>query len=89
MKEAIIRIREPDKKVTFSFQLIKAHLIFLAEEYKPGNLETNYIHYRIDYLNKKGREQLMQAHKKFHRKIQRIMSDEENKGGYTLFFNEL
>ncbi len=79
------RIRELDKKITFSFQLIKAHLIFLAEEYKPGNLQTNYIQYRVDYLNEKGRDQLMQAHKEFHRKTQRIMSDKENKGDTPYF----
>lgn len=79
------KIKELDKKITLSFQLIKAHLIFLVEEYKPGNLQTNYIHYRIDYLNEKGREQLMSAHKEFHRKIQRIMSDEENKGNTPYF----
>jgi len=79
------RIKEPDKKMTFSFQLIRTHLLFLIEEYKPGNLETNYIHYRIDYLNKKGGEQLMQAHKELHRKIQRIMSDEANKGDTPYF----
>ena len=79
------RIKEPDKKMTFSFQLIRTHLLFLIEEYKPGNLKTNYIHYRIDYLNKKGGEQLMQAHKELHRKIQRIMSDEANKGDTPYF----
>ena len=79
------KIREPDKKITFSFQLIKAHLMFLTEEYKPGNLQTNYIQYRVDYLNEKGRDQLMQAHKEFHRKTQRIMSDEENKGDTPYF----
>ena len=79
------RIREPDKKITFSFQLIKAHLIFLTEEYKPGNLQTNYIQYRVDYLNEKGRDQLMQAHKEFHRKTQRIMSDEKHKGDIPCF----
>ena len=79
------KIKEEDKKITLSFQLIKSHLIFLAEEYKPDNLQTNYIHYRIDYLNEKGRDQLMQAHKELHRKIQRIMSDEENKGDTPYF----
>ena len=34
-------------------------------------LEANYIHYRIEFLNEKGREQLMKAHKDFTPKNQK------------------
>ena len=38
------KIIEKNKDTVLSFHLIKAHLMFLAEQYKPNNLKDNYIH---------------------------------------------
>ena len=79
------KVKEKNKYVIFSFRLIKAHLLFLAKQYKPDNIKSNYICYEVEPLNKEGKQELIQAHRDFHKKTQRIMSDEKNKGDETAF----
>ena len=79
------KVKEQNKCITLSLHLIKAHLLFLAEEYKPDNLKINYIHYRIKHLNEEGRKKIMQAHQELHKKIYRIMDDKENQGNISYF----
>ena len=79
------KVIEKNKYVTFSFRLIKAHLMFLAEQFKSDNLNNNYIHYWVESLNKEGRKELMRAHQEFHRKTQKIMEDEKSRGDIPVF----
>ena len=79
------KVIEKNKYVTFSFRLIKAHLMFLAEQFKSDNLNNNYIHYWVESLNKKGRKELMRAHQEFHRKVGKIMDDKDNQGDKPAF----
>ena len=39
----------------------------------------------MEFLNKEGKEELIQAHRNFHKKIQKIMNDEKNKGDEPAF----
>jgi len=79
------RVIEKNKSAIFSFRLIKAHLIFLAEQYNPDNSRNNYIHYWVESLSREGREKVMRAHQEFHRVIRKIMEDERNKGDLPVF----
>ena len=79
------KIKDKDKNTIFSFRLLKAHLLFLAEQYKPDNLKNNYIHYWVGFLNTQGEKKLMKAHQDFHRVVRGIMEDEENKGNRPIF----
>ena len=79
------KVKEKNKYVIFSFRLIKAHLLFLAKQYKPDNIKSNYICYEVESLNKEGKQELIQAHRDFHKKTQRIMRDEKNKGDEPAF----
>ena len=79
------KVKEKNKYAIFSFRLIKSHLLFLAKQYKSDNIKNNYICYEVESLNKEGKKELIQAHRDFHKKIQRIMSDEKNKGDEPAF----
>lgn len=78
------KVIEKNKNMILSFQTLKTHLMFLAEQYKPDSF-SNYIHYWVESLNKRGRQQLSQAHQEFHKKIQNIVDDEKNKGNTPVF----
>ena len=79
------KVKEQNRYVTFSFRLIKAHLIFLVEQYKPDNSTKNHIHYWVQSLNETGRLKVIKAHQIFHREIRKIMDDEENQGDMPYF----
>ena len=81
----IYTVTEKDKDTILSFRLIKAHLMFLTELYKPNNLSKNYIHYWVEFLNDKGYKKLLEAHREFHRKIGQIMDDKDNQGDIPAF----
>ena len=79
------KVKEKNKYIIFSFRLIKAHLMFLAEQYKPDNRKSNYIHYLAESLNEEGKRKVMKAHQELHRKIRTIMDSEDNKGDIPVF----
>ena len=84
-KYNIYKVTEKDKDTILSFRLIKAHLIFLVEQYRPHNLKRNYIHYWVEFLNEKGFKKLMEAHQEFHRTVGKIMDDKDNQGDIPVF----
>ena len=84
-KHNIYKVTEKDKDTILSFRLIKAHLIFLVEQYRPHNLKRNYIHYWVEFLNEKGFKKLMEAHQEFHRTVGKIMDDKDNQGDIPVF----
>ena len=79
------RATELDKGIVLSFKVLKKHIKILANEYKPDNLTNNYIHYKMETLNKKGMKQLYEIHKETHRKVQKLMEKEEYKGDMPIF----
>ena len=79
------KVKEKNKYVIFSFRLIKAHFLFLAEQYNSDNIKSNYICYEMGFVNKEGKKELIQAHRNFHKKIQKIINDEKNKGDEPAF----
>ena len=79
------RVTEQKRDTILSFRLIKAHLMFLAEQYKPDHLDTNYIHYWVESLNEEGRKRVMKIHQEAHRKILQIMQNEDYKGDVPVF----
>lgn len=80
------KIIEKNKDTVLSFHLIKAHLMFLAEQYNPDKLSDNYIHYWVESVNKEAKRKLLKAHKDFHRTVRKIMDAEDSKGN-ELFFS--
>ena len=76
---------EKDSSAILSFRLIKAHFMFLTEQYKPNNLRRNYIYYSVEFLNEKGQKKLMEAHQEFHKKIGKIMDEKDNQGDIPVF----
>ena len=79
------QVIEKSKDTILSFQVIKAHLIFLAEQYDPDNLSSNYIHYWVEFLNEKGKKELLKLHRELHRAVRRVMDNEKNKGDLPVF----
>ena len=79
------KVKEKNKYAIFSFRLIKAHFLFLAKQYKSDNIKSNYICYKMSFLNEKAKKELIQTHQGFHNKIQRLMDDEKIKE-MSLFF---
>ena len=47
-KKGFYKVTEGNKDTILSFRLLKAHLMFLVEQYKPDNIRNNYIHYWVD-----------------------------------------
>ena len=41
-EKGFYKVKEENKDTILSFRLLKAHLIFLAEQYKPDNIKNNY-----------------------------------------------
>ena len=81
----VCRAVEAGRGIVLSFDLIKKQVQILAEHYRPDNVANNYIYYKTESLNKKGRRELYEAHKELHRKVQEIMENKENKGDMPLF----
>ena len=79
------KLTEAKKDTILSFRLIKAHCTFLIEQYKPDSLNKNYIHYWADFLNDEGRRKIMKIHQETHRKIVKVMEDENYKGNTLVF----
>ena len=79
------KVIEKNKDTILSFRLMKAHLMFLAEQYKPDNLDKNYIYYWVDSLNKEGWKKVMRIHQEAHKKVQKVMDSEEYKGDISGF----
>ena len=79
------KLTEASKDTIISFRLIKAHCVFLVEQYKPDGLNKNYIHYWADFLNEEGRREIMKIHQEAHRKIMKIMRDTNYKGNSLVF----
>jgi len=79
------KVTESSKDTVLSFRLIKAHLMFLAEQYKPDNLNKNYIYYWVESLNEEGLKRVMSVQQEAHRKMQKIMDSEEYKGDTPVF----
>ena len=76
---------EMDKGIILSFEVLKKHIKVLADEYKPDNVANNYIFYKMESLNKEGRQELYKIYKKAHRKVQGLMEKEEYKGDTPMF----
>ena len=74
-----------DKQYELSFRLAKKYLIFLAKQYDPDDVRQSYIHGAVEGLNEKGMEQLIKAHREFHKKVNNIMNDKANKGDKPFF----
>ena len=68
------------QKIPFIFPIL-----FLAEQYKPDNLNSNYIHYWVESINEEAKRKLLKTHKEFHKAVQKIMSDENSKGNELVF----
>ena len=81
----IYKVTEKDKDTILSFRLIKIHLMFLTELYKPNKLSNNYIHYLVEFVNSKGYKKLMEAHQEFQRIVRRIIDDKDNQGDLPAF----
>ena len=79
------QVIEKSKDTILSFRLMKVHLMFLAEQYKPDNLDKNYIYYWVDSLNEDGWRKVMKIHQEAHKKIQKVMDSEEYKGDISGF----
>ena len=79
------KVRDKNKYAIFSFELIKAHFLFLAKKYKPDNVRNNYIYYETEALNEQGKKELIETQREFHKRIQKIMNDEKNKGDEPVF----
>ena len=84
-KSGYYKVKDKSKYAIFSFELIKAHFLFLAKKYNSENVRSNYICYEVESLNKEGKKELIEAHREFHKKIQKIMNDEKNKGDEPVF----
>ena len=74
-----------NKYAVFSFDLIKSHFLFLAKKYNSENIRRNYICYEVESLNEKGKKELIELHREYHKKIQKVMNDEKNKGDEPFF----
>ncbi|MCZ0932552.1 MAG: hypothetical protein OXJ52_05310 [Oligoflexia bacterium] len=79
------KVKDKNKYAIFSFELIKAHFLFLAKKYNSKNVASNYIYYEVEALNTEGKKELIETQREFHRKIQKIMNDEKNKGNEPVF----
>lgn len=76
---------EVDKGIVFSFEALKRHLKILVDRYKPDNASNNYIYYQTESLNRKGLKRLHEIYKETHKKVQKLMEQEENKGDMPIF----
>ena len=79
------KVAERNKDSILPFDLVKSHVMFLAEQYKPNNVTDNYIHYWVESLNQTAKMELMKAHEEFHNKVRKIMDDKNNKGNELVF----
>ena len=79
------RATQVDKGIILSFELLKQHLKFLAENYKPSNVANNYIYYKIESLNEKALRELYDIQRETHKKVQELMEKPENKGDIPVF----
>ncbi|MCZ0931885.1 MAG: hypothetical protein OXJ52_01875, partial [Oligoflexia bacterium] len=79
------KVRDKSKYAIFSFELIKAHFLFLAKKYNSEHIRSNYIYYEVESLNEGGKKALVETHREFHKRIQKIMNDEKNKGDKPVF----
>ena len=78
-------VQDKNRYAIFSFDLIKSHFLFLAKKYNSENIRRNYICYEVESLNEKGKMELIEVHREYHKKIQKVMSDEKNKGSEPFF----
>ena len=79
------RVIDKNQDTALSFQLIKAHLMFLIEQYKLDAVENSYVHYSMNFLNKEGKRKLMKLHCDLHKQVRSLMEDEKNKGDIPVF----
>ena len=84
-KKGFYKVTEGNKDTILSFRLLKAHLMFLAEQYKPDNIKNNYIHYWVEFLDEESRRKLTKAHREFHRTVRSIMENNKGKGDIPVF----
>ena len=84
-KKGFYKVIEGNKDAILSFRLLKAHLMFLAEQYKPDNIRNNYIHYWVEFLDEESRRKLTKAHREFHRTVRSIMENNKGKGDIPVF----
>ena len=45
------KVKDKSKYAIFSFELIKAHFLFLAKKYNSEHIRSNYICYEVESLN--------------------------------------
>ena len=79
------KVRDKSRHAIFSFELIKSHFLFLAKKYNAENIRSNYISYEVESLNEEGKKELIETQREFHKRIQKIMNDEKNKGDEPVF----
>ncbi len=79
------KVIDRSKDTILSFKLIKNHLMFLVEQYKPSDSNKNYVHCWTEFLNEKGMKKVMYLHQEMHRKIQEVLDDDECKGDIPVF----
>lgn len=79
------KVQNKNKYAIFSFDLIKSHFLFLAKKYSSEHIKSNYIYYEVESLNERGKKELIEIHREYHKKIQKVMNDEKNKGDDPVF----
>ena len=79
------RATNVNKGIVLSFEVLKKHILVLAEKYKPDNCGNNYMYYKTETLNKAGFKELQKIYKEAHRKVQRLMEKEEYQGNIPTF----
>lgn len=79
------RATNVNKGIVLSFEILKKHVLVLAEKYKPNNFGNNYVYYKTETLNKAGFKELQKIYKEAHRKVQRLMEKEEYQGNIPTF----
>ena len=79
------KVQNKNKHAIFYFDLIKSHFLFLAKKYSSEHIRSNYICYEVESLNEKGEKELIDIHREYHKKVQKVMNDEKNKGDEPVF----
>ncbi|MBT3982269.1 MAG: hypothetical protein HOE90_13005 [Bacteriovoracaceae bacterium] len=88
IKETDGRFHVVDKKtIVRSFESVRHHLTTYAKHYKTEHIgkQRNYVHSVSDGMNKNGIKALQEAHRKFHKEVQQIIRNTENRGDIPMF----
>ena len=81
----VYRATNEKKGMTLSFEVFKKHSMALIERYQIDNFGRNYIYYVTESLNEEGLKKLRAIYRETHRKVQKLMEKQENKGNIPVF----